>query len=91
MQRLFELLPQVADSLSTVLIEGESGTGKELSPERFTASRAAASGVSWRSTAAPCGYPARIRVVRLQGGRLHRRSTGQSPGASRSPRWDLIP
>jgi PAS domain S-box-containing protein len=30
MQRLFELLPQVADSFSTVLIEGESGTGKEL-------------------------------------------------------------
>ncbi len=30
MQRLFELLPQVAESHSTVLIEGESGTGKEL-------------------------------------------------------------
>ncbi len=30
MQRLFELLPQVADSPSTVLIEGSSGTGKEL-------------------------------------------------------------
>lgn len=30
MQRLFELLAQVADSSSTVLIEGESGTGKEL-------------------------------------------------------------
>ncbi|HNQ22882.1 MAG TPA: sigma 54-interacting transcriptional regulator [Phycisphaerae bacterium] len=30
MQRLFELLPQVAGSSSTVLIEGESGTGKEL-------------------------------------------------------------
>ena len=30
MMRLFELLPQVADSKSTVLIEGPSGTGKEL-------------------------------------------------------------
>ena len=30
MLRLFELLPQVADSNSTVLIEGPSGTGKEL-------------------------------------------------------------
>jgi PAS domain S-box-containing protein len=30
MQRLFDLLPQVADSVTTVLIEGESGTGKEL-------------------------------------------------------------
>ncbi|MFC1587691.1 sigma-54 interaction domain-containing protein [Planctomycetota bacterium] len=30
MQKLFELLPQVATSDSTVLIEGESGTGKEL-------------------------------------------------------------
>jgi PAS domain S-box-containing protein len=30
MVRLFELLPQIADSSSTVLIEGSSGTGKEL-------------------------------------------------------------
>ncbi len=30
MQRLFEVLPQIAASRSTVLIEGPSGTGKEL-------------------------------------------------------------
>ena len=30
MMQLFEILPQVADSSSTVLIEGPSGTGKEL-------------------------------------------------------------
>lgn len=30
MQRIFDLLPTVADSTSTVLISGESGTGKEL-------------------------------------------------------------
>jgi len=30
MRQLFELLPQVAESNSTVLIEGPSGTGKEL-------------------------------------------------------------
>lgn len=30
MQRLFDLLPRIADSTSTVLIEGASGTGKEL-------------------------------------------------------------
>ena len=30
MQRLFEILSQVAESDSTVLVEGESGTGKEL-------------------------------------------------------------
>ena len=30
MRRVFDLLPQIADSPSTVLIEGESGTGKEL-------------------------------------------------------------
>ena len=30
MREIFELLPAVADSISTVLIEGETGTGKEL-------------------------------------------------------------
>jgi len=30
MRRLFDLLPQIAESNSTVLIEGASGTGKEL-------------------------------------------------------------
>lgn len=30
MQRLFEILPQIAESESTVLLEGASGTGKEL-------------------------------------------------------------
>jgi len=30
MKQLFELLPQIAESSSTVLIEGASGTGKEL-------------------------------------------------------------
>ncbi len=30
MRRIFELLPDVAESMSTVLILGESGTGKEL-------------------------------------------------------------
>ena len=30
MQKIFSILPQVAQSRSTVLIEGESGTGKEL-------------------------------------------------------------
>jgi len=30
MQRLFSIMPQIAESDSTVLIEGESGTGKEL-------------------------------------------------------------
>lgn len=30
MRQLFELLPQIAESSSTVLIEGASGTGKEL-------------------------------------------------------------
>jgi PAS domain S-box-containing protein len=30
MQKLFDILPEIAESSSTVLIEGESGTGKEV-------------------------------------------------------------
>ena len=30
MRRLFEVLPRIADSESTILIQGETGTGKEL-------------------------------------------------------------
>jgi PAS domain S-box-containing protein len=30
MQRLFDILPEIAESESTILVEGESGTGKEL-------------------------------------------------------------
>ncbi len=30
LRRIFELLPDIAESMSTVLIQGESGTGKEL-------------------------------------------------------------
>lgn len=30
MQRLFDILPEVAESESTILLEGESGTGKEM-------------------------------------------------------------
>ena len=30
MRRIFDILPQIAQSSSTVLLEGESGTGKEL-------------------------------------------------------------
>ena len=30
MHQLFDILPDVADSVSTILLEGESGTGKEL-------------------------------------------------------------
>ncbi len=30
MQKLFDILPQIAESSSTVVLEGESGTGKEL-------------------------------------------------------------
>ena len=33
MQEIYDLLPVVAQSKSTVLIEGESGTGKELIAE----------------------------------------------------------
>ncbi len=37
MKRLFSILPEVAQSESTVLIQGESGTGKELFAAPFTA------------------------------------------------------
>lgn len=35
MLQMFDILPDIADSASTVLIEGESGTGKELLPVPF--------------------------------------------------------
>ena len=44
---LFDILPQVADSNTTVLIHGASGTGKELVPVRFTLFRRGARGASW--------------------------------------------
>ena len=36
MHKIFRILPQVAESDSTVLIQGETGTGKELLQGRFT-------------------------------------------------------
>jgi hypothetical protein len=54
MTSLFEILPQIAESDSTVLIEGASGTGKELFARRFTTCPAARRSVSWPSTAQPC-------------------------------------
>jgi DNA-binding NtrC family response regulator len=35
MQKIFAILPDIARSDSTVLIQGESGTGKELARREF--------------------------------------------------------
>jgi PAS domain S-box-containing protein len=47
MMQLFELVPQIADSNSTVLIEGPSGTGKSFSPKPSITSPPAGKSVSW--------------------------------------------
>ena len=53
MFRLFEILPQIAESSSTVLLEGPSGTGKELFASAIhNCIRGARNGL-WPSTAPP--------------------------------------
>ena len=51
MQRVFEIVDQVAPSKATVLITGESGTGKELVATRCTSDRRARTGRSSSCTA----------------------------------------
>ena len=52
MQRVFELIAQVADTKANVLITGESGTGKEMVARAIHAGRGALqTSPSWSSTA----------------------------------------
>ena len=55
MRQIFDILPQLAESESTVLIEGASGTGKELFARALHNSVASgAPNRLWPSTVAPC-------------------------------------
>ena len=47
MRRLFGLIPQIAESEATVLLEGASGTGKELAARALPTSVRAATRPSW--------------------------------------------
>ena len=66
MQEIFDVLPDIAESESTVLIQGPSGSGKELiaraihnlSPRR---NGSLCGGKLWCST----GYPSGIRTIRV--------------------------
>ena len=79
MHQLFDILPDVADSASTVLLEGESGTGKELfaraihhlSPRKKAA-------VHRGELRRPSGYAAGVRAFRLQGRGLYGCQKGQT-------------
>ena len=57
MLRLFDVVPQISASTSTVLIEGASGTGKELFARAITTSRPGAGNRLWPSTAPRCRIP----------------------------------
>ena len=79
MRRLFDILPQISESASTVLIEGASGTGKELFARAIHKSLAPAEEtLRGRKLCGLAGHPPRKRVVRPQGRRLHRREAGQA-------------
>ena len=79
MRQVFQLLPQIAESDSTVLIEGASGTGKELfaraihnlsrrRKKRFVASELCGA----------AGYASGIGIIWLQGRGIHRCPAGQT-------------
>ncbi len=78
MRDLFGLLPSVAASDSTVVIHGASGTGKELfanaihqlSPRREKTFRR-------HQLRRPARHAPRVRALRLQGRRLHGRTSRQ--------------
>ena len=88
MRELFEILPQIAESSSTVLIEGASGTGKELFARAIhnLSPRKKKRFVAVNCAALPDSL-ARIGAVRLQGRRIHRRAARQArtlrPGRQR--------
>ncbi len=79
MQQLFQVMPDIAASDSTALIEGPSGTGKETvrsgDPQPVPAAQEAICCDQLRCAA---GHAAGERAVRLQGRRLHRRPQGQA-------------
>ena len=79
MQKVYNLINKVADTDSTVLIQGESGTGKELVARalHFNSNRQHQPFVAINCSALP-GESARVRALRTQKGRLHRRSRGQA-------------
>ena len=78
MQEIYNLIAKVADTDSTILIQGESGTGKELVARalHFNSNRQHQPFVAINCSAL-AGEPARVRAVRPQEGRVHRRGQGQ--------------
>ncbi len=83
MRGVRELLPLVARSDSTVLIEGEPGTGKELVARAIhNLGPAQRRPVRRRQLRRPPGHAGRVGAVRPRARRVHRRQAGTSPAAS---------
>jgi transcriptional regulator with PAS, ATPase and Fis domain len=86
MQKVFEVLPAISASPSTVLIYGETGTGKELMARTIHDLESA------REQALHCGelrclarYAARVGTFRLQSRGIYRGSQRQARAVSRWP------
>ena len=92
MQGLFSVLPDIADSPSTVLIEGESGTGKELFAGAIhQLSRRRKKPFVAVNCGALAGHAAGIGAVRLQGRRVHGCEEGQAGTLCARRRGDALP
>ncbi len=92
MQRVYDLMAQIAETRTSVLVCGESGTGKELVAraihELSDAARQAVRGGELRRDP---GEAARERAVRPREGRLHRRGPEQARAVRDARRGHALP
>ena len=92
MQKVFEVLPAIAASPSTVLILGETGTGQGTGGADDSLLERAKQGPLRRGQLRrPAGYAPGIGAVRLQGGGVHRGDQGQARAFRAGQGGDPLP